>query len=281
MRFKFFIVGSLIAHILMLGLLQLLPYKPPLSPDEKPLIARLVRPEDLVSKKEPEPPKPPITTERQRLPIKPPPLTLKPEREIVPIPSGPEREILPDEIPPETMEDEFKGLKPDKLPGTGTKPGESPGTQEEKGESPSTFREELKVAEKKAIDKIVAESEEGEKQGKGDEGGSAITFSTKEFKYYGYKTRLKEKIEGIWKYPREAAARGIYGDLVIQFTILRDGTLGAVELQRTSGYKMLDDAAMKALRDAAPFWPLPKEWKEETFTIRGHFVYTLGGYYIR
>lgn len=109
----------------------------------------------------------------------------------------------------------------------------------------------------------------------------SITFSTKEYQYQGYMQRLKEKIEGIWKYPADAAARGIYGDLYIRFTIKKNGRLGAVELIRTSGYKSLDDAAIRALKDAEPYWPLPDEWGRDGLTITGHFVYTHYGSYIR
>ncbi len=110
---------------------------------------------------------------------------------------------------------------------------------------------------------------------------NSITFDTKEFKYYGYMQRLKEKIESAWHYPSEAAARGIYGDLYIRFTIKRDGKLGAVELVRTSGHKMLDDAAVKALRNAEPFWPLPENIEDDALTITGRFIYSLYGTYIR
>jgi protein TonB len=82
-------------------------------------------------------------------------------------------------------------------------------------------------------------------------------------------------------YPPEAAADGLYGDLVLKFTIKKNGRLGAVELVRTSGHKNLDDAAIRALKDGAPFWPLPEEWGMEAYTIVGHFVYTLYGYYLR
>lgn len=110
---------------------------------------------------------------------------------------------------------------------------------------------------------------------------SNITFDTKEYKYYGYMQRLKEKIEGIWKYPQDAAEKGLYGDLYIRFTIKKNGQLGAVELLRTSGHASLDSAAIKALRDAEPYWPLPDEWGKDGFTITGHFIYTLHGAYIR
>jgi protein TonB len=109
----------------------------------------------------------------------------------------------------------------------------------------------------------------------------SITFDTKEFRYHGYLKRLRERIEGVWKYPQEAAERGIYGDLYLRFTIKKNGRLGDIELVRTSGYKLLDDAAIRALREADPFWPLPDELGKEAFTITGHFVYSIYGVYLR
>ncbi|WP_353684328.1 energy transducer TonB [Thermodesulfovibrio sp. 3907-1M] len=108
-----------------------------------------------------------------------------------------------------------------------------------------------------------------------------LSFSAKEFNDWGYLERLKEKIERVWQYPPQAAERGIYGDLYIRFTIDKKGKLKAIELLRTSGYRMLDDAAIKALKDAEPFWPLPDDWQKDSLTITGHFIYTLHGFYLR
>ncbi|WP_082673642.1 energy transducer TonB [Thermodesulfovibrio aggregans] len=108
-----------------------------------------------------------------------------------------------------------------------------------------------------------------------------LSFSAKEFNDWGYLERLKEKIERVWQYPPQAAMRGIYGDLYIKFTIDKKGKLISLELLRTSGYKMLDDAAIKALKDAEPFWPLPDDWQKDSLTITGHFIYTLHGFYLR
>jgi protein TonB len=124
------------------------------------------------------------------------------------------------------------------------------------------------------IAKRNIEKEEREKKDK------SFTFDTKGYRFLIYNQRLKQRIESIWVYPRDAAAQGIYGDLVIKFTIMQNGNLGSVELVRTSGHKSLDDAAIKALHDGAPYWPIPKEWGMEAYTIEGLFIYTLYGYYV-
>lgn len=113
------------------------------------------------------------------------------------------------------------------------------------------------------------------------EASHGLSFSTKEFNDWGYLERLKEKIERVWQYPLKAVEKGIYGDLYIRFTIDKKGRLASVQLLRTSGYRILDDAAIKALHDAQPFWPLPDDLGKESLTITGHFIYTLHGFYLR
>lgn len=113
------------------------------------------------------------------------------------------------------------------------------------------------------------------------ESSKGLSFSTREFDDWGYLQRLKEKIERVWQYPPQAAERGIYGDLYIKFTIDKNGKLTSVELLRTSGYRLLDDAALRAIKEAEPFWPLPKDYEKESLTITGHFIYILRGFYLR
>jgi protein TonB len=105
-----------------------------------------------------------------------------------------------------------------------------------------------------------------------------ITFDTSEYMYRNYMNRLRDTVEDIWEYPRDAAEKGVYGDLYIRFVIRKDGSLGSVKVTRISGHQELDSAAVKALRDAEPFiWPLPEDWGASSITIDGHFLYTLYG----
>ena len=107
-----------------------------------------------------------------------------------------------------------------------------------------------------------------------------LTFDTSEFRHRGYLRMLKEKIERIWKYPGEASKLGISGDLYVKFVIKKDGKLGKVDIVRTSGYRDLDEAVIKALKNGEPYWPLPKDWENEDLEINGHFIYIFGGTYV-
>ncbi len=111
---------------------------------------------------------------------------------------------------------------------------------------------------------------------KGSPPGKGLSLDMSEFRHRGYMRILQERIERIWNYPEEAARLGISGDLYMTFSIKRDGSLGEIEIVRTSGHRSLDEAAMKALKDAAPFWPLPDDWEGESLDIRGHFIYIFG-----
>ena len=125
-----------------------------------------------------------------------------------------------------------------------------------------------------------SDSKKGASNKKGKDG--VVTFDTTEFHLVGYMPRLRQRIESIWRYPPAAARSGLYGELYISFTILKDGRLSKVELIRTSGYKSLDDAAIQALKDGQPYWPLPKSWPHENLKITGRFVYVARGkYYLR
>jgi protein TonB len=254
-----FVIASLVFHVIFLSAVWFVNWKTEVEIPDKPLIAKIVPLEEIVQppiKEAPKREETPII--KKKPPIKQPqPLTKAPRIE--------------DKEPPQTMEGEGGSAK------KGTKK-----SSERQIDKRAFDSENLKIAEKRAVEELLREERKESLDAEaGAEGEGGITFSTHEFKYYGYKMRLKEKIEGVWKYPPDAAEKGIYADLYIRFTILKDGKLGAIDLLRTSGYKMLDDAALKALKNAAPFWPLPGEWKEESFTITGHFIYSLSGYHLR
>jgi len=88
-----------------------------------------------------------------------------------------------------------------------------------------------------------------------------IGARTKEYRLAPYFDAWKQKIEriGTLNYP-EAARGKLYGKVVI-FVELRveDGSLYSVEVSRSSGHKLLDEAALRILRMAAPFGPIPRE----------------------
>ena len=101
-----------------------------------------------------------------------------------------------------------------------------------------------------------------------------VSLDTKEVKYASYFARIKHQIERVWIYPLTAAQKGISGDLSLTFRISKDGNLMGVHLVEQSGHEILDVAALKAVKEAAPFYPFPKNIQRDKLTILANFVYT-------
>ncbi|MBW4934844.1 energy transducer TonB [Marinobacter sp. F4206] len=63
-------------------------------------------------------------------------------------------------------------------------------------------------------------------------------------------------------YPTEARRSGIYGTLRMLVSLKKDGTIKEVAVLQSSGSTVLDDAAIRIVRMAAPFAPFPDEMRE-------------------
>jgi len=107
-----------------------------------------------------------------------------------------------------------------------------------------------------------------------EDDGEAISLDTKESKYASYFTRIKRQIELAWSYPNEAQRKGITGELTLRFQISRDGNLMNVQLINSSGYNVLDEAALQAVKSAAPYYPFPVTINRDTLPILANFIYS-------
>jgi protein TonB len=76
--------------------------------------------------------------------------------------------------------------------------------------------------------------------------------------------RAKVERIGNLNYPEEAKRRGIQGNLVLDVSVRADGTLGSMAVRRSSGHKLLDDAALRIVELAAPFAPFPPDIRTDT-----------------
>jgi periplasmic protein TonB len=83
------------------------------------------------------------------------------------------------------------------------------------------------------------------------------------FAQYVEDWRLKVERIGNLNYPESARGR-IYGSLVLTVSIKSDGSLDSVVIQRSSGHPILDRAAERIVRMAAPFARFPANIKRDT-----------------
>jgi len=88
-----------------------------------------------------------------------------------------------------------------------------------------------------------------------------------------YIINVREKIDKHWTYPKIAISYNITARVIVLFTVKRTGELETSEVVRGSGYSDLDDEALRAVKAAAPFPPLPPEFKGEHLEIDVEFFY--------
>ncbi len=92
---------------------------------------------------------------------------------------------------------------------------------------------------------------------------SAAIHQTSDALYLNTWQRKIERI-GNLNYPAKARLEKIHGSLKMKIGINQDGSLEHVELLASSGFKILDDAAIRIVYLAAPYSPLPPEIRRDT-----------------
>jgi protein TonB len=92
-----------------------------------------------------------------------------------------------------------------------------------------------------------------------------IGANTAEYRFAQYEEDWRVKIEriGSLNYPPEARGR-VYGNLRLTVSIRPDGNVESIELDRSSGLKVLDAAAFKIVRMATPFAVFPPDIRRDT-----------------
>jgi protein TonB len=82
-----------------------------------------------------------------------------------------------------------------------------------------------------------------------------------------YLEMVKLKIERNKRYPENARNRQIQGEVTLRFVITPLGNIKAIEMVKKSGYRSLDEAAVNAVKGAAPFPEPPKQFFKGSITM--------------
>lgn len=83
--------------------------------------------------------------------------------------------------------------------------------------------------------------------------------------YAEYVENWRQRIEavGTQNYPQEARRQSIFGSLMITVSINADGSVEKVEIEQSSGHRVLDQAAVRIIDLAGPFTPFPLAVRSE------------------
>jgi protein TonB len=91
----------------------------------------------------------------------------------------------------------------------------------------------------------------------------------REYRFAAYVESWRQKVEkvGNLNYPEAAKAQKLYGQLRMTVSIQADGNVEKIELNQSSGHKVLDDAARRIVELAAPYAEFPPEVRKDTDII--------------
>jgi periplasmic protein TonB len=105
-----------------------------------------------------------------------------------------------------------------------------------------------------------------------------IGARTQEYRFAQYIEDWRVKVEriGNLNYPEQARRQQIFGKLQLSVSIRADGSVESVEVSKSSGHRILDAAAMRIVKLAAPYSPLPPSITKDTdiLTITRTWTFT-------
>ena len=106
-----------------------------------------------------------------------------------------------------------------------------------------------------------------------EHGSAPVSLNTSDPVFVSYFTKIKQSIEQQWEYPELALRYGLQGRLSLVFTIGSAGQLDQLRITRSSGSELLDQEALRAIKAAAPFPPIPTWIKPNPLTISASMEY--------
>lgn len=84
------------------------------------------------------------------------------------------------------------------------------------------------------------------------------------FAFYVEAWRQKVERIGNLNYPEEAKSQKLYGQLRMTVAIRADGSIESIEISKSSGFKVLDNAARRIVELGAPYAAFPGEIRKDT-----------------
>lgn len=92
-----------------------------------------------------------------------------------------------------------------------------------------------------------------------------LTAQTKEYRFASYEEAWRKKVEriGTLNFPDEAIRSRLTGNVRMAVTVQADGSVKHIKITKYSGHKVLDDAAVRIVKMAAPFARFPEDIRKD------------------
>ncbi len=103
--------------------------------------------------------------------------------------------------------------------------------------------------------------------------GDTRFLNSDDFLFGSFLRRFESAVYGVWRYPREAALRGIEGITPVRMTFNKRGEITNIKQLESSGARILDEEVFRTLRAIGPVGGFPKGYDKEEFHLIVFFQY--------
>ncbi|MBK1644224.1 hypothetical protein CKO25_06060 [Thiocapsa imhoffii] len=132
--------------------------------------------------------------------------------------------------------------------------------------SPVIDAAQILASRDQALDALTSRLDQSDDGALGRARRKSVSANTREFRYASYLEAWARKVEriGNLNYPQAAREQRMFGTLVLQVAVRSDGSVEQIRVVRSSGFELLDEAAIRIVELAAPFAPFPPDIAAET-----------------
>jgi TolA protein len=115
-----------------------------------------------------------------------------------------------------------------------------------------------------------AEKTAGAEAGEGAGSGTGIAVDAAQFPFSYFLSAIERKVSDNWYSAASEKGAGLTG--VVYFRLMRNGSVEDVRIETSSGNGYFDRAAIRAVKSAAPFPPLPRGFQDDFLGVHFTFV---------
>jgi TonB family protein len=99
----------------------------------------------------------------------------------------------------------------------------------------------------------------------------SVSIDGGDFPFASYINRMRQKIATTWEVP--PGTEGFERSALVYFRIHRDGSVTDVSIEKSSTLQLFDRSCQRAVLEAAPMPPLPREFNEEFIGVHFSFLF--------
>ena len=103
--------------------------------------------------------------------------------------------------------------------------------------------------------------------------GDTRFLNSDDIQFGSFLRHFETAVYGVWRYPQEAAQKGIEGITPVRITFNHSGEIVKIELLEGSGSRILDDEVFRTLRAIGPVGSLPRGYDKDEFHLIAFFQY--------